>query len=271
MKRLLPMCLFCFLIVLTLHQVGAAENVRLRLATTTSVENSGLLDHLLPTFEKRFGVNVDVVAVGTGAALKLAENGDVDILFVHDPEAEERFVVKGYGVNRREVAWNDFVVVGPPDDPAGLRGLKSAGEMFQKIVGQKATFVSRGDSSGTYRKELKIWQEARITPKGEWYLETGQGMGATLQIADEKRGYCLTDRGTFLSYKGKLDLAILLEGGQELYNLYSVIAVNPEKHPYAHYKEAIELIQWLTSPEGQRMIGAYQKYGQILFHPYTSR
>lgn len=240
---------------------------RLRLATTTSTENSGLLFEILPPFEKMFNVKVDVVAVGTGKAFKLGKNGDVDLIMVHAREAEEAFVAEEFGVNRRDLMYNDFVMVGPKDDPAETKGLKDASEALRRIAQNRAAFVSRGDDSGTHRKELSLWVGARITPSGKWYIESGQGMGATIQIANEKQAYCLTDRGTYLTFKDKIDLTVLCEGDEKLFNPYGVIAVSPARYPDANYVYAMALIGWLTSPECQRMIGEYKRFGQILFTP----
>lgn len=245
----------------------AQQPVRVRMATTTSTENSGLLYDILPPFEKSFNVKVDVIAVGTGKALKLGENGDVDIVFVHAREAEDAFVASGFGVNRRDVMYNDFVIVGPKADPAGVKGLKDAVEAVKRIAGKSASFASRGDDSGTHKKELGLWAEAGVPPKGTWYMETGQGMGPTLQVANEKQGYCLTDRGTYLAFKDKIELPILCEGDQRLFNPYGVIAVSPAAHPDAEYVYAMALIGWFTSPKCQKMIGEFKKSGEALFTP----
>jgi tungstate transport system substrate-binding protein len=241
----------------------------LKLATTTSTDNSGLLRALLPPFEKRYGVRVDVIAVGTGKAIKLGENGDVDIIMVHAREAEDKFVAGGFGVNRRDVMYNDFVVLGPGNDPAGIKNSKSAVQALAKIAMQKATFVSRGDDSGTHKKEMSLWKKVGINPKGRWYNSVGQGMGATLQISDEKQGYVLVDRGTYLAYENKIDLRILYEGDKSLYNPYGVIAVNPVKHPRSSYMRAMLLIGWLTSNEGEKIISNFKIKGERLF--YTHR
>lgn len=248
----------------------SADRVRLRLATTTSVENSGLLPYILPAFEHSANVKVNVVAVGTGAALTLARNGDADAVLVHDPAAEERFVSEGFGVNRREVMRNYFVLVGPKDDPAGVRSAKDAANAFRRVARQGLPFVSRGDSSGTHKKELSVWKLTGLSPSAPWYLDIGQGMGATLQMASEKQAYCLTDRGTFESYAGKLDLAILLESAAAFLNVYSVIAVNPARYPHAHFPEAMQLIAWLTSPDGRLAIASYRRDGRSLFTPSDS-
>lgn len=239
---------------------------RLKLATTTSTENSGLLYALLPPFEKKFKVKVDVISVGTGKALKLGENGDVDVVLVHARAAEDKFINEGFGVNRRDVMYNDFIIVGSKDDPAGIKG-SNASESLKKIAGGKQFFISRGDESGTHKKEKELWKLAGIEPKGEWYLEAGQGMGATLQIADEKKAYCLVDRGTYIAYEKKVDLVILSEGDKIFFNPYGIMAVNPKRHPQVNYTYAIALIGWVTSPEGQKIIGEFKQEGKVLFHP----
>lgn len=248
---------------------GAQE--RIRLATTTSTDNSGLLEVLLPPFEQRFGVQVDVIAVGTGKALKLGENGDVDAVLVHAREAEDRFVADGFGVNRRNVMYNDFVLVGPENDPAGINRLPDAVAALIAISAKGALFFSRGDDSGTHKKEKALWKTAGITPDGNWYLESGQGMGPTLFMADEKRGYTLTDRGTFLAYRGNVELVVLFEGDRRLFNPYGIIAVDPARHPHAQYVLTMALIGWVTSQEGQRIIADFKAGNEVLFHPMAIR
>jgi tungstate transport system substrate-binding protein len=246
---------------------GGSQPDALRLATTTSTENSGLLDAVLPPFEKRFGIDVQVISVGSGKALKLGENGDVDVILSHAPHLEEAFVAAGDGVNRRSVMYNDFVVVGPPGDPAGLRASAGAADAFRRIAAAKATFLSRGDESGTHQKEKALWKAAGIEPAGDWYLSTGVGMGQLLLMADERRAYTLTDRGTFLAHRRRGDLTILHEGDAMLRNPYTIMAVNPARHPDVRYLAAMQLIAWLTSPEGQRLIGEFHVDGNVLFHP----
>jgi tungstate transport system substrate-binding protein len=239
----------------------------LKLATTTSTDNSGLLKTLLPPFEKMLNARVDVIAVGTGKALTLGENGDVDIVLVHARAAEDQFIRRGYGVNRRDVMYNDFIIIGPAQDPAGIRG-KDTITAMRSLSANKAPFVSRGDDSGTHKREKQLWKETGIEPSGEWYMEAGQGMGATLQIADEKRAYILTDRGTYLAYKDKIQMEILVEGDEDhLANPYGIIAVNPARHPHVNYVYSMALIGWVTSVEGQKIIGTYKKFGERLFHP----
>jgi tungstate transport system substrate-binding protein len=242
-------------------------NRTLRLATTTSVDSTGLLGALLPVFEQATGIKVQVLAVGTGQALKLAENGDADVVLAHDPEAEQQFIEAGFGVNHRRLMHNDMVVIGPPDDPARVRGQPDAITALRQISERGGAFVSRGDQSGTHRAELRLWAASGIEPKGAWYLESGQGMRPTLTLADEKKAYCLTDRATFLTAKDKISLTILVEGDPKLLNVYSIAAVNPARHPTVRYREAMELIAWLSSPEGQRRIGEFKQGAHILFNP----
>ena len=238
------------------------------MSTTTSTENSGLLGVLLPPFEKLCGCKVDVIAVGTGKALKLGEAGDVDVVFVHARELEDRFVADGFGVDRRDVMYNDFVVLCPPDDPAGVKGAKSAADAFRAIAGREAPFVSRGDESGTHQKEREIWKAAGIFPKGKWYLEVGQGMGEVIQIATQRKGYTLSDRGTYIAYRKKTDLAVLHEGDATLRNPYGVIAVNPKKHPHVRHDLAKKFIDFVTGKEGQEIIGNFRIDGEQLFFTY---
>ncbi len=239
----------------------------IKMATTSSTENSGLLDAILPVFEKAHGIHVDVIAVGTGKALKLGENGDVDVVLVHAPEAEQAFVDAGFGVNRRRVMANDFVILGPKADPAGLKGGRDAVEAMRRIASLKARFLSRGDDSGTHQKERALWKEAGIAPAGDWYLETGQGMGATLTAAQEKDGYCLADRGTYVAFRDKIALTVLCAGDSRLLNPYGVIAVSPARHPHVKYVESLTWIAWLTSPGGQECIGDFRAGGEVLFRP----
>jgi tungstate transport system substrate-binding protein len=242
-------------------------STRIRLATTTSTDNSGLLDYLLPHFEKQSGFTVDVIAVGTGKALKLAERGDVDIILVHAPEAEIDFVDAGWGVNRRAAMANDFLIVGPPADPAGLKAAGSLAEALNRLKQFQGIFVSRGDDSGTHKKERALWLLADGPPQSPFYLETGQGMEATLRIAHEKMAYTLTDRGTFLALGKQMELVPVFESAGVLENPYSIIVVNPARHGHVKYIESMRLLAWMTSPEGQALIGAFKKEGEVLFHP----
>jgi tungstate transport system substrate-binding protein len=238
--------------------------------STTSTQNSGLFDYILPQFTTKTGIEVRVVAVGTGQALKNARNGDGDVVLVHSKPDEEEFVAEGWGVKRHDVMYNDFVIVGPASDPAGIAGVKDADEAFKKIAEAKASFASRGDDSGTNKEEMRLWEAAGIDTKkasGDWYLETGSGMGATLNTAVGKQAYTLTDRGTWLSFANKDDFKILVEGDPKLFNQYGVILVNPEKHPTVKAKQGQAFIDWLTGPEGQAAIANYKIDGQQLFFP----
>jgi len=260
-----------FLCILLLSAPLFAAEGRLKLSTTTSTENSGLLYELLPPFEKKFNIKVDVISVGSGKAIKLGENGDADVVLMHERDLEDKFVADGYGVNRRDVMHNDFVIIGPTADPAGIRKAKTAAEAFKLIAKKRATFVSRGDKSGTHSKELSLWMKAGVTPGGSWYMESGMGMGEVLIMAYEKGAYTLTDRGTYLAFQkgGKINLPILFEGDSTLFNPYGIIAVNPARHPSVNYIMAMALIGWVTSPEGQRIIADFGKgkYGAPLFYP----
>ena len=237
------------------------------LATTTSTQDSGLLDALVPLFRKQTGVEVKVVAVGTGQALELGRRGDADVLLVHDPDGEKRFVDEGFGVGRRPVMYNDFVLVGPPADPAGVKGLNSAAEAFTRIARAQSPFVSRGDESGTHVKEKAVWRKAGVEPAGDWYVRAGAGMGQVLRMAGEKRAYTLSDRGTFLAQRMALNMAVLCEGDPLLVNPYSVILVNPEKHPHVRREAAEKFADFLLAPETQKVIADFGKdrYGQSLF------
>lgn len=247
---------------------GQIENLeRLKLATATSTENTGLLDELLPAFTNSTGIEVDVIAVGTGKAIALGENGDVDIIMVHARSKEDSFVADGYGVNRRDLMHNDFVVLGPYGDPAGISGTGSASAALSKISSTKANFISRGDDSGTHTREKELWAAAGITPSGTWYKEAGQGMGAVITIANDLEGYTLSDRGTYLVMMDKIDLVVLVEGVSKLFNPYGVIAVNPAPHEHVNYEGAMSLITFLTSRKGQGIIGDFRKNGEQLFYP----
>jgi len=229
-----------------------------------------LLDVLLPAFTAKTGYNVQLVAVGSGQALRLGEEGNADVILLHSPAAEKEFIANGFGIDRRLVMHNDFVIVGPPSDPASLRTQPTLVDSFKAIFSSASTFVSRGDDSGTHVKELALWKNAGLDPTGEdWYLETGQGQGATLSIASEKSGYAITDRGTFLAYKPNVDLEILVEGDPFLLNVYHVITVNPEKWQSVNLEGAKAFADFITSPEGQKIIGEFgvEEYGQPLFFP----
>jgi tungstate transport system substrate-binding protein len=238
----------------------------LRLATTTSTFDSGLLTALLPAFEDEEGVTVDVIAVGTGQALGLGRAGDVDVVLVHARSLEDQFVAEGYGINRQDVMYNDFVLLGPADDPAGISGTSDVTQAFTQIWEAKAPFVSRGDESGTHTRELMLWEAAGLAPEGDWYQEVGQGMGATLTIADELQGYTLSDRGTYIARRAEgLALEVLVEGDERLLNPYGVIAVNPELHKDIAAGLAQDFIDWITSEETQEAINAFRVNGQQLF------
>jgi len=260
-----------FLCILLLSAPLFAAEGRLKLSTTTSTENSGLLYELLPPFEKQFNVKVDIIAVGSGKAIKIGENGDADVILVHERDYEDKFVADGYGINRRDVMHNDFVLIGPTADPAGVRKAKTAAEAFKLIAKKRASFVSRGDKSGTHSKELSLWRKAGVKPSGRLYIESGMGMGEVLIMAHEKGAYTLTDRGTYLAFQkeGKINLPILFEGDPTLFNPYGIIAVNPARHPSVNYVMAMALIGWVTSQEGQRIIADFgkRKYGAALFYP----
>ncbi len=239
------------------------------LATTTSTQDSGLLDVLVPAFQKATGYQVKVIAVGSGAAMQMGERGDADVLLVHSPAAEEKFVADGFGIERTLIMHNDFVIIGPTADPAGLKGSKTVAEVMKKIADKKATFISRGDNSGTDVLEKNLWKAANVAaPKGQsWYLETGQGMGATLTVAREKQGYTVTDRATLLAFTGKTDLPILLEGDPALLNVYHVIVLNPAKLTKTNTDGGRAFKDFLMNAETQKMIGDFgkEKYGQPLF------
>ena len=256
---------------------ACASKERLRVATTTSLYDTGLWGYLEPRFEEKYKVELDIIGTGTGIALEYAKRGDVDVIAIHDREREEESVAEGWGINRRCIAYNYFLIVGPQDDPAGIKD-RSPEEAFHQIIekGEEGLvkFVSRGDESGTHAKEKKIWEAAgyqyeAVRESRDWYVETGKGMGATLLMAKEKGAYTLSDKGTFLTYKGKLDLVPLVDKGDILLNLYSAIAVNPEKHPKTNIHMANNLINFLMSGEIQRLIGEYgvNEYGEELFTP----
>jgi tungstate transport system substrate-binding protein len=255
--------------------VPASASERIICASTTSTQNSGLFEVLLPAFKQASGIEVAVVAVGTGQALEMARRGDADVLLVHDPAAEKKFVEEGYGLNRRQVMYNDFIVVGPASDPAKISGSKDAVEAMKKLAASGWHFVSRGDKSGTHSMELKLWKKAEVDPKGKAeYLEAGQGMENTLRMANEKQFYTLTDRGTWLATKDKekSTLKVMVEGDPQLFNQYGVIEVNPAKHPHAKIKPATAFADWLVSPAGQKIIGDFKdKHGNPLFVPNAGK
>lgn len=239
----------------------------IRLSTTTSTENSGLLQYLLPKFEARTGSKVKVISVGTGKALELAKNGDVDVTLVHARALEDRFVAEGHGVNRRDVMYNDFIVVGPESDPAAIRGSKDVIAAMKKIAASGAKFISRGDNSGTDLMEKAYWKQAGSRPQGSAYVSAGLGMGEVLNMAAELRAYTLTDRATYIAYRAKTGLQIAVEGDPKMFNPYGIIAVNPQKSKNLNYKGAMQLVEWITSSEGQALIAAFRTGGQQVFFP----
>ncbi|MBL7076426.1 MAG: substrate-binding domain-containing protein [Kiritimatiellae bacterium] len=239
----------------------------LRLATTTSTYETGLLDHILPEFERAHDCKVHVISVGSGKAMQIARNGDVDVILVHARKAEDAFVNEGYGVNRRDVMVNDFVILGPVNDPAGVGGLRDAKEALRRIHSKQRPFVSRGDDSGTHKKEKQLWTKTGLKRDGDWYLEAGQGMSATLRMADEKNGYVLVDRATYLTHREKLRLTLMVEGDADLFNPYGIIAVSPYTFAHVKYRRAMALIAWITSPECQARIRDYTLKGRPLYHP----
>ncbi|MBK7899039.1 MAG: substrate-binding domain-containing protein [Azonexus sp.] len=243
-------------------------------SSTTSTEQSGLFKHLLPVFEQKTGIKVRVVALGTGQALDQARRGDADVVFVHDKAAEEKFIAEGWGVERKEVMYNDFILVGPKADPATVSGGKDIVEALKKVEAAKAAFVSRGDKSGTHAAELRLWKAAAInleTAKGPWYKETGSGMGPALNTAASMNAYLLADRGTWLSFKNRQDLTIVVEGDQRLFNQYGVILVNPAKHPHVKADLGQQFVDWVVSADGQKTIADYKIDGQQLFFPNAKK
>lgn len=292
-KRFVFITLVCFSLI-CLASIVTAGSETIKMSTTTSTENSGLLDVLLPEFTKDTGITVKVFSKGTGAAIRDGIDGNVDVIFVHAKTREERFVVDGYGTRRYAVMHNDFIILGPHDDPAGVKGMQNASEALKKIAIAGALFISRGDDSGTHTKEQALWkttgldlkvQKSTIFKKGrktsvnylypkgsdKWYISIGQGMGKTITFADEKQAYTMADQGTYIKYKygrdAGLDLEIMCEGDKNLHNPYGVIPVNPEKHPHVKYEQAKRFAEWLVSPKGQSLISNYRLNGKRLFYP----
>jgi len=260
--------MFSVLVVAWLPSLATAESITV--ASTTSTENSGLFEYLLPKFEADTGIEARVIAVGTGQAIRVAKNGDADVLFVHHRPSEDAFVAEGYGVKRYAVMHNDFVIVGPASDPAGISGGDDAARALAAIASSASTFASRGDDSGTHKKELSLWQEAGVDPSAaneSWYRETGSGMGATLNTASGMDAYALTDRATWIRFGNKGDLVIQTEGDPVLFNPYGVILVDPDRHPHVNAKAGQAFIDWLVSPRGQSLIGDYRIDGQPAFFP----
>ena len=259
---------------LVLPGIPAAQERFITVASTTSTEQSGLFRHILPIFTAETGITVRVVALGTGQALDVGRRGDADVVFVHDRVAEERFVAEGFGGPRRHVMFNDFVVVGPAADPARVNGLRDTNDALKRIAEARAPFVSRGDRSGTHAAELRLWQLAGVDPaagRGQWYREVGQGMGPALNTAAAQNAYILTDRGTWLSFRNRQDLRIVVEGDARLFNQYGVMLVNPQRHPHVKVADGQRFIDWILSPAGQRAIASYQINGEQLFFPNATQ
>lgn len=276
MKRPATLALSLFLVLSLLAPLAQANPPvadKLILATTTSTMDSGLLDFLVPVFEKENGCKVQVISVGTGAAIRYGKDGNADVVLVHDPVAEEQGVKQGFFVERRYLMYNDFVIVGPVEDPAGIKALTSVTEALKKIRTAQATFVSRADQSGTHKKEQRLWAAAGLNPKGSWYLEAGAGMETVLRIANEKLAYCLTDRGTYLAHQKEYELPIMTEGDKEMFNPYHIMLVSPTKYPFVNNSLAGKFSDFLTSERGQKMIAEYgvEKYGQSLFYPAAEK
>lgn len=275
MKRIIKLCVVFASVLLTLSPSMAADKQVVRLATTTSTANSGLLDYVLPKFEEHCSCKVHVISVGTGKALKLGEDGNVDVVLVHARESEDAFVAAGHGVDRKDVMYNDFILIGPHNDPAKVSGSKDIVSAMRAIAKNQSRFISRGDNSGTEQMEKIYWKAANIDlaelAKSRWYVSAGQGMGEVLMMAGEMRAYTLTDRGTYVSYRERIGLPILLSGDARMFNPYGIIAVNPKKYPDANYQGAKQLIDWMTSSSGQQLIGAFKVEGEQLFMPSASK
>ena len=267
MKKFMQFWIALVLACGVVFSAAAANKNVLRLATTTSTANSGLLDYLLPKFEAKCGCKVNVISVGTGKALKLGEDGNVDVVLVHARPSEDAFVAAGHGVDRRDVMYNDFVLIGPNNDPARIKGEKDVLAGMKKIADSKWKFISRGDDSGTDQMERSYWKTLGMKPEGKWYVSAGQGMGEVLMMAGEMRAYTLADRGTYISYRDKIGLPILMQGDPRMFNPYGIIAVNPKKYPDINYKGASELISWITSAGGQKLIADFKVGGEQLFTP----
>ena len=263
-KILITLCAFG---ALSAAVSGAMAARDIRMATTTSTENSGLLKALLPKYEARCGCKVRVISVGSGKAMELGRNGDVDVLLVHARSAEDKFIAEGHGVNRRDVMYNDFILVGAKSDPAGIKGRKDVIEAFKMLAQGKSRFISRGDNSGTDQMEKSYWEQARITPAGNWFVSAGLGMGEGLTMAGEMQGYTLSDRATYGAYRAKTGLDIVLAGDAKMFNPYGIIAVHPKKYPALNYDGAMDLINWIVSPEGQSAIADFKVNGEQLFFP----
>lgn len=265
-QKILKVLFFGFLVLILIFFLMFIPEKKqtLILATTTSTYDSGLLDYLFPDFQEKYKMEVQVISVGTGQAIKNGERGDVDVILIHAPNAEKKFVNEGYGINRRCVMYNDFIVIGPKNGPAGIKG-KKVEDAFKIISEKQIEFISRGDDSGTYKKEMEIWNLTGTKPKGDWYKEVGAGMADTIRITNERLAYTLTDRGTYLSLKDKIDLVPLVVGDKILLNPYGAIAVNPKLNPNINYKGAMDFISWLMSEETQRKIDSFKKDNETLF------
>lgn len=269
-RRFFSLAALTVIAALLLRPMPGLAEPAVRLSTTTSTENSGLLAYLLPAFEALSGIQVKVIAVGTGKALELARNGDVDVTLVHARASEDKFVAEGSGIHRRDVMYNDFVIVGPQSDPAGIRTVgKDVLKGLQRIVDSKNRFISRGDNSGTDQMEQGYWKQLGVRPSGNAYVSAGLGMGEVLNMAAEMQAYTLTDRATYLAYRARTGLAILLEGDPRMFNPYGIIAVSPKKYKDINYKGAMRLIEWITSPQGQQKIASFRVDGQQVFFPYA--
>jgi tungstate transport system substrate-binding protein len=253
--------------VLTFGTINPAAARDIKMATTTSTDNSGLLKVLLPKYEAKCGCRIQVISVGTGKAMELGKNGDVDVLLVHARPAEDKFVAEGNGVNRKDVMYNDFILVGPKSDPAGIRKQKDVIEAFKVLAQGRSRFISRGDNSGTDQMEKNYWKQAGIAPKGDWFVSAGLGMGEVLTMAGEMQGYTLSDRATYGAYRAKTGLDIVLAGDPKMFNPYGIIAVNPKKYPALNYDGAMDLINWITSQDGQNAIAEFKVNGEQLFFP----
>ncbi len=292
MNKIFIVLISLVLIFGSLTFVDANKKKTIILATTTSTDNSGLLSYINPFFEKETGITVKIIALGTGAAVKTAEEGNADIILVHARKLEDKFVSDGYGVKRYSVMYNDFIIIGPKKDPATIKDEKDVAKALKLISDKKSIFVSRGDNSGTHIKEQFLWQESGISlinkktkimkkgkkrifksynPDGKWYMSIGQGMGSTINFANEKQGYTITDRGTFLAYKKRIELKILSEGDKRLFNPYGIIAVNPKKHPHTKIEYAEKYIKWITSKKIQTIIGNFKIEGKTLFFPNAGK
>jgi tungstate transport system substrate-binding protein len=267
MNSFFPFARSIFASAVLISVVSAQAGNDLKIASTTSTEATGLFGYLLPVFESQCQCKVSVIAVGTGKALKLGENGDVDVVFVHSRVDEDKFIAQGFGIDRRDVMYNDFVIVGPKSDPARVREAKSVADALKRISDSGQTYITRGDDSGTHKKELSLWKAAAVEPLGAWYLSVGQGMSEVLFMTSERGAYTLSDRSTFTALIKKIDLELLFSGDKELHNPYGVIAVNPARFPEVNHTVAKQFVEWITSKEGQQLIAHFQVNGQQLFFP----